>query len=71
MPDDFGLLNPVLSPILERVVREERLGRDLPRKQRERKSERPREDEPQTGDTTDLPEAKDTSMSSTHIDLRV
>ncbi len=71
MPDDFGLLNPVNSPILERVVREERLGRDHPRKQRDRKSERSREDELQTGDASDLSEGKETSMSSTHIDLRV
>ncbi len=71
MPDDFGLLNPVNSPILERVVREERLGRDHPRKQRDRKSERSREDELQTGDASDLSEEKETSMSSTHIDLRV
>jgi hypothetical protein len=71
MPDDLGLVNPVLSPILERVVREERLGRDLPRKQRERKSERSREEDTQTGDPPDRPEVNDTSMSSTHIDLRV
>ena len=66
MPDEFGLVNPVLSPILERVVREERLGRDLPRKQRERKAGRSREDEDPDGSEQD-----DGSMSSTHIDLRV
>ncbi len=71
MPDDLGVVNPVFSPILERVVREERLGRDHPRKQREKKSERSREDEIQSGDTQDRPEEIETSMSSTHIDLRV
>lgn len=71
MTDGFGLLNPVLSPILDRIGREERLGKDHPRKQRERKSERSREDEVQNGASADGPEGSESSMSSTHIDLRV
>jgi hypothetical protein len=69
MSDDFGLLNPIVSPFLERVVREERLGGDQPRKQRLLKprtakkypDSTPPEDTQQTDDST----------SSQHIDLRI
>ena len=45
MSDSLGLVNPVLSPILDRVVRDERFERDHPRKQHDDKSERGREDQ--------------------------
>lgn len=32
MSDDFGLLNLVGSPFLEKIAREERLGEELPRR---------------------------------------
>jgi hypothetical protein len=69
MSDDFGLLNLVVSPFLERVAREERLGGDQPRKQRNIKPQRAQktEDSPSPDGT----EEADDSMSSNHIDLRI
>jgi len=69
MSDGLGLINPVLSPILDRVVREERFGRDHQRKQHDEKSERSREDHKPTVAPPDKSE-ESASMSSTHIDLR-
>ena len=69
MSDGLGLINPVLSPILDRVVREERFGRDHQRKQHDEKSERSRDDHSATSAPPDESEAE-SSMSSTHIDLR-
>ncbi len=71
MTDGFGLVSPILSPILERVAREERLGRDHPRKNREGNPERTREDAIPSEIPTEEPEGVKTSMSSTHIDLRI
>jgi len=71
MPDGFGIANTVLSPILERVAREERLGRDHPRKNRDGKSDKTREEAVSTGLPPAEPEEADNSMSSTHIDLRI
>jgi hypothetical protein len=69
MSDDFGLTNLVVSPFLERVVREERLGGDQPRKQRYSRERlaRKTEDSP----SQDEKEGVDDSMSSNHIDLRI
>ncbi len=69
MADGLGLVNPVLSPILDRIVRDERFDRDHPRRQHDEKSERSREDHSPTAPPPDEPE-EPTSMSSTHIDLR-
>jgi len=69
MADGLGLVNPVLSPILDRVVRDEPFGRDHPRRQHDEKSERSREDHNPTASPPDESE-EPTSMSSTHIDLR-
>ena len=69
MADGLGLVNPVLSPILDRIVRDERFGRDHPRKQHDEKSERSRDDQNPTAAPPDTSE-ETTSMSSTHIDLR-
>ncbi len=71
MPDGFGLVNSVLSPHLERVAKEERLGRDHPRKNRDGSPERVREDAYPAQARADEPEEENTSMSSTHIDLRI
>jgi hypothetical protein len=69
MSDDFGLLNLVVSPFLERVGREEKLSGDQPRKQKYLKSK------PAPKDTdSDAPETTpktDDSISSQHIDLRI
>ena len=69
MSDSLGLVNPVLSPILDRVVRDERFERDHPRRQPGDKSERGRDEQKHAVAPTDKSEEK-TSMSSTHIDLR-
>jgi hypothetical protein len=69
MSDDFGLLNLVVSPFLERIGREERLGGDQPRKPRNLKSRPGNKDAdsavPETTQKTD------DSISSQHIDLRI
>ncbi len=67
MGDGLGIVNPVASPFLERVAKEERVRRDLPRRPRDGNSARSRE-EPEE-DRADQP--GESSMSSTHIDLRV
>lgn len=69
MSDDLGLVNLVVTPFLERVAREERLGSDQPRKQRYVRSKpaRKAEDSPSQDET----EGADDSMSSNHIDLRI
>ena len=69
MSEDFGLLNPVTSPFLERVVREERLGYDQQRKQgngREKFAHKAVVSSP-----PDETEGAEVSMSSNHIDLRI
>jgi hypothetical protein len=71
MPDGFGLLNPVAAPFLEKVVREEHLGRDHPRKRREGKNWPPKEDEIHNEESADESKKADASASSNHIDLRV
>ena len=68
MPDDFGLLNPVISPFLERIGREERLG-DQPRKPKNQKSSPVRKDSGSTQPETS--QKTDDSTSSQHIDLRI
>jgi len=69
MSDDFGLLNPVASPFLERIVAEERLSGDQPRKQRTLKSKPARKES--DSDPADGMQKTDDSMSSQHIDLRI
>jgi hypothetical protein len=71
MPGGFGTINSVLSPILERVVKEERLGSDHPRKGRDGKSERHRQGHLPEGSRSEAPEDATASISSTHIDLRI
>ena len=69
MADGLGLVNPVLSPILDRIVRDERFERDHPRRQHDERSERRQEEHKPTASPPDESE-EPTSMSSTHIDLR-
>ena len=71
MTDDFGLVHSILPPILERVGREERLGRDHPRKNRDGKSVRARADLKSAESPPDQAEEQGVSMSSNHIDLRI
>ncbi len=69
MSDDFGLGNLVVSPFLERVAGEERLGDERPRRQRyvRVRVTNKTEDSP----SLDESEGADDSMSSNHIDLRI
>ena len=69
MSDSLGLVNPVLSPLLDRVARDERFERDHPRKKQDDRSERGRDDQKHAVAPSDKTE-ETTSMSSTHIDLR-
>jgi hypothetical protein len=66
---DFGLLNLVVSPFLEKIGREERLSGDPPRKDKNVKwkqhKKSPDSSEPETNQKTD------DSESSPHIDLRI
>jgi hypothetical protein len=70
MSDDFGLLNLVVSPFLERIGREERLGGEQPRKQRTVKP-KPEKKEDVDGNSSDSSQKTDDSISSMHIDLRI
>lgn len=68
MSDDFGLLNLVNSPFLERIGREERLG-DQPRKPKNLKTRTAKKD--QDSDPPEGDQNEDDSKSSNHIDLRI
>ena len=69
MSEDFGLLNIVVSPFLERVAREERLGGDQSRRQKlmKPKTAKKEPDSPPSDDT----QQTDDLASSQHIDLRI
>jgi hypothetical protein len=69
MSDDFGLLNLASSPFLERIVREDRLNGDQPRRTRYQKPKSARKD-PESPPSEDDPKTDD-STSSLHIDLRI
>lgn len=69
MSDDFGLLNLVVSPFLERIGREERLSGDQPRKPKNQKSKPAKKDPDST--PSDGAQKTDDSLSSQHIDLRI
>jgi hypothetical protein len=66
MGSGLEIVNPIGSPFLERVAKEERIRRDLPRRSRDGKSSQAREDPGE--EHADEPGE---SMSSTHIDLRI
>jgi hypothetical protein len=71
MRDGFGLVNPVSTPILERINRDERLGRDNPRRDREGKPKpdgmvATRDEEP-----AEPADSAGPSASAVHIDLRI
>jgi hypothetical protein len=69
MSDDFGLLNLIVSPVLERIVREERLAGDQPRRTKLLKPRKAHE-EPDSTPSEDTQQTDD-SASSKHIDLRI
>ena len=70
MSDDFGLVNPVTPPLLERIEREEPLKRDQPRKHKDLRS-KPGRKNTETVSPTDGNEQVNDSISSNHIDLRI
>jgi hypothetical protein len=69
MQDDFGLINVMIPPFLERVSKEERLKENRQRKPRDAsaKSHKAENDREESGETEDA----GNSMSSQHIDLRI
>ena len=67
MSGGLEIVIPVASPLLERVAKEERVGRDHPRRPRDEKSSQGGKGS--QADTDDA--AGDSKMSSTHIDLRI
>jgi len=69
MSDDLGLANLVASPFLERVVREERLNGDQPRRMRLLRTRTGKKD-PDSAPSEDKQQTDD-STSSQHIDLRI
>ena len=69
MSDDFGLLNLVVSPFLERVGREERLNGDQPRKPKLPRNKAAKKDTDST--PSEDTQKTDDSTSSQHIDLRI
>jgi len=69
MSNDFGPLNLVVSPFLERIAREERIGREQPRNARNLKPKPAKKDEAST--PPDGAENSEESVSSQHIDLRI
>ena len=69
MSDDFGLLNLVVSPFLERIGSEERISGDQPRKPRNLKP-KPAKKDPESA-PSDANQKTDDSTSSQHIDLRI
>jgi hypothetical protein len=71
MPDGFELLHLVSEPFLERVGREERIARDHPRKRRDDKGARSREEDTHDANSSDETGEQKTPMSSNHIDLRI
>jgi len=71
MADGFGWLSPIVTPHLERVVRDERLQRELPRKSQEGRSGRHREEPRPPEAEPDSGREAMTSESPTHIDLRI
>ena len=71
MSDDFGLLNLVVSPILERVAQEDRLQGDQQRKQRAFLKSAKKPEKPEDSVPSEAAEGADESMSSNLIDLRI
>ncbi len=67
MSGGLEIVIPVASPLLERVAKEERVGREHPRRPRDGKPARAAKDA--GSETKD--EAGDSNMSSTHIDVRI
>jgi hypothetical protein len=69
MPDDFGLLNLPVSPFLERVSREERVGGDHPQRPKNLKPNPAKKND--SSKPLDETGNSEESVSPEHIDLRI
>jgi hypothetical protein len=69
MSDDFGHMNFIAAPFLERIVREDRLNGDQQRRHRYFRP-KPIKKELSNTPSNDI-EKTDDSTSSKHIDLRI
>jgi hypothetical protein len=69
MSNDFGLFNLAGSPFLERIVREERLNEEQPRKSRYAKTGKAKKKN--NSNEPDESQNNKNSLTSRHIDLRV
>jgi hypothetical protein len=67
MSDGFGSITPASLPLLERVLREETLGKDQGRQSRNKKPVKTQAQD----DATSEDAGAENSMSSTHINLRI
>lgn len=68
MSNDFGLISPIVAPVLGRVNRDERLKRDQPH--HSDAQEKPAKKDAES-DSPEEAQATDDSVSSQHIDLRI
>ena len=67
MPDGFGIVGSVTSPMLERVLREETLGKEGEQQSRRKKAAKtPPHDDEITEDAVE-----EDSNASNHINLRI
>ena len=69
MSDDFGLLNLVETPFLERISREERMSEELPKKPRSLKTGQAKKKS--ENDEPDDSQNDENSTTSRLIDLRI
>jgi hypothetical protein len=69
MSDDFGLLNLVETPFLERISREERMSEELPKKPRSLKTGQAKKKS--VNDEPDDSQNDENSTTSRLIDLRI
>ena len=70
MADGMGFVNPVEAPFLERILREEGHGRDLPRKRRDEKAKALQSAESKDDEELEAADTNET-VPLTHIDLRI
>ncbi len=72
MADDLGFFGPVSAPLLERVIKEERIGREHPRRRHDDRLAIAHIAEPPPEEASSSPfEEAQTSTSVNHIDLRI
>lgn len=69
MSDDFGLVNLVETPFLERISREERMSEELPKKTRNQKTGKAKKKS--YNNTPDESQMDENSTTSRLIDLRI